>query len=215
MEDAEPAEVDLVEVEVKLISGDLLLSLKVPQTCLVRELKLKIEQREGTPYQQQQLLVSGDFTNLQDTAAVGSCGEAADGRLALVLVRNSAYFPADTFTGSKDGYVFRMGPEGLGYYLDTYEDGREPQDPWDGCWIRVIRETSQIVIERGVIYWGQISPVGGRRADAGVTAIGEKASTGFSFEVAGVGFRASLQGPRELLLEAGSDSCVLGAWARA
>ncbi|CAE7254503.1 uxs1 [Symbiodinium sp. CCMP2592] len=197
-EGEEPSEgtARLIEVEVSLMSGDTLKDLSVPDTCLISELKLRLEQREGIPHQQLQLLLPGVFQNLEDQQTVKDC-DVSGGRLQLILVRNSSFFPSKTFTGSKEGYIFTSRDQGVGYYIDSYEEGmgRGASDPWDGLWEdpldRGTGTTTTIIIERGTVFWGAI-------ADSRVSTIVEKSENQFTVQSKSVRFRATLAGPDDL-----------------
>lgn len=39
----------------------------------------------------------------------------------LVSERQAPFISSDKFAGKKEGYVFKMDSEGLGYYLDRYQ----------------------------------------------------------------------------------------------
>eukprot|EP00439_Symbiodinium_sp_Y106_P050231 s1102_g6.t1 len=193
-EDEEPktGTARLVEVEVSPMSGDTLEDLSVPDTCLISELKLLLEKREGIPHQQLQLLLAGVFQNLEDQQTVKDC-DVSGGRLQLILVRNASFWPSKTFNGSKEGYIFTCRDQGVGYYIDSYEDwmGRGASDPWDGLWES--GDGTTIVIQRGTIFWGLVG-------DSRVSLIVEKAENEFTlqYQHGSKSFRATLAGPDDL-----------------
>lgn len=61
-----------------------------------------------------------------------------------------------------EGYAFKMGEEGLGYYNDEYQREEGPKaDPWDGLWqfterARGVHHATPrtVIIARGKVYWG-------------------------------------------------------------
>ena len=135
------------------INGQSVAVIPVPLTMLVSELKDAIQAKEGTPKAQQQLLRPGDFSKLDDTRCIAELGELGD-TLDLILVRLANFFPSEKFDGVKQGYAFKMGEDGLGYYHDEYQDGEgSSRDGWDGLWVPAAG-TSSVIIERGKIYLG-------------------------------------------------------------
>ncbi|CAK9022644.1 UDP-glucuronic acid decarboxylase 1 (UDP-glucuronate decarboxylase 1) (UGD) (UXS-1) [Durusdinium trenchii] len=108
------------EVNMSLITGQTIATLSVPMTTLLGELKQKVSQQDGTNPRQLQLLVPGDFAQLTDEQAVADLGPL-ESKLDLILVRNAGFFKSEKFEGVKEGYAFKLGEEGLGYYLDEYQ----------------------------------------------------------------------------------------------
>ncbi|CAE7314823.1 HMGB13 [Symbiodinium natans] len=108
----------LIEVEVTQMSGDALASLSLLGTCVIRDVKLELERQQGIPHQQAQLVVPGAFNKLEDHKTIADCG-VSGGKLPLILVRNSGFLPSKRFDGSLEGYVFKLGDQGLGYYIDS------------------------------------------------------------------------------------------------
>eukprot|EP00913_Durusdinium_trenchii_P005472 g5100.t1 len=106
-----------LEVNMSLITGQTIATLSVPMTTLLGELKQKVSQQDGTNPRQLQLLVPGDFAQLTDEQAVADLGPL-ESKLDLILVRNAGFFKSEKFEGVKEGYAFKLGEEGLGYYLD-------------------------------------------------------------------------------------------------
>ncbi|CAE7238411.1 wrn [Symbiodinium natans] len=110
----------LIEVEVTQMSGEALASLSLRGTCVIRDVKLKLERQQGIPHQQAQLVVPGAFNKLEDHKTIADCG-VSGGKLLLILVRNSGFLPSKRFDGSLEGYVFKLGDQGLGYYIDSMQ----------------------------------------------------------------------------------------------
>jgi hypothetical protein len=61
---------------------------------------------------------------------VGRGSKGSDGGGPVTSTSEGAsqqYIRAEKFKGKKDGYVFQMGPHGLGYYYDQYQRQASPQ----------------------------------------------------------------------------------------
>jgi hypothetical protein len=69
-------------------------------------------------------MMEDHFDRMLATDGLVGRGAKGDGRSTAPARDSGAsqqYIRADKFQGRKDGYVFQMGPHGLGYYYDQYQ----------------------------------------------------------------------------------------------
>eukprot|EP00931_Biecheleriopsis_adriatica_P094771 TRINITY_DN68389_c0_g1_i1.p1 TRINITY_DN68389_c0_g1~~TRINITY_DN68389_c0_g1_i1.p1 ORF type:complete len:208 (-),score=39.07 TRINITY_DN68389_c0_g1_i1:104-727(-) len=160
----------LLEVILSSLTGEERAKLSASPDDEVSVLQSKIAEAEGTPVWQQRLLLQG--TILESNQKLGHYGPFDDNVLCVTLVRRSIFMPAEGFQGSRPGYSFKTGDQGLGYYVDEYEErraGSVATSPYDGYWLT---EGSTVVIEGGVIFWSmhnttQLEEIGPTQFSAG------------------------------------------------
>eukprot|EP00930_Biecheleria_cincta_P056110 TRINITY_DN4228_c0_g1_i1.p1 TRINITY_DN4228_c0_g1~~TRINITY_DN4228_c0_g1_i1.p1 ORF type:complete len:206 (+),score=46.38 TRINITY_DN4228_c0_g1_i1:31-648(+) len=146
-----------VQITVNSMSGVDLAVIVIPISASVCMLKGCISKQEGTPTWQQKLLLQG--VTLENPKNIEDYGPFEDGIAEVTLVRAALFIPAESFEGYRAGYAFKLGPEGMGYYMDEYEERRDSSikaQAYDGYWIAggTDQEPTTVVIDGGKIFWG-------------------------------------------------------------
>jgi hypothetical protein len=108
-----------LEVAITLLSGSRVATVTAYTEDSVATLKDQVAKVEGTMGWQQTLLLGS--VELQEEQRLTSYGVSERGALELTLVRKATFCAASSFSGSRRGYVFKTGEQGLGYYIDQYE----------------------------------------------------------------------------------------------
>mmetsp|Transcript_142523 Transcript_142523/g.251500 ORF Transcript_142523/g.251500 Transcript_142523/m.251500 type:complete len:230 (+) Transcript_142523:49-738(+) len=85
---------------------------------LVATLKRQIAQAEGTLSCQQKLLLGTQ--KLDSKATLSEYGPFERSAVELTLIRTTEFISASRFEGCPPGYVFKLGENGLGWYIDKY-----------------------------------------------------------------------------------------------
>eukprot|EP00929_Paragymnodinium_shiwhaense_P017280 TRINITY_DN12635_c0_g1_i7.p1 TRINITY_DN12635_c0_g1~~TRINITY_DN12635_c0_g1_i7.p1 ORF type:complete len:239 (-),score=14.76 TRINITY_DN12635_c0_g1_i7:224-940(-) len=175
---AEPtsAEVDvpMQDIMVTAISviGNVLLDSAEFSTCdTIQDVKEAIERNDGGAVWSQRLLLANTMEELANDRALSGC-DSEDGHLHLTVISQDRFRPAEGWDGRQEGYVFKMGAEGLGYYLDE-NNPPHPRSPLDGKWIKEgirsnLRNESQhyVLVDAGKIWLRDptvLQPLGSNR----------------------------------------------------
>lgn len=109
---------DDFEIEVIRMGGSNT-TCRVPASMTVAALKADIESAGGPPVAQQRLLLGAE--EMMDGQTLIQYGPFEGGKAELMLISMRAFIQSVVFEGSRAGYCFRLGDQGLGYYLEVEE----------------------------------------------------------------------------------------------
>eukprot|EP00747_Dinoflagellata_sp_TGD_P178973 gnl/TRDRNA2_/TRDRNA2_28960_c0_seq1.p1 gnl/TRDRNA2_/TRDRNA2_28960_c0~~gnl/TRDRNA2_/TRDRNA2_28960_c0_seq1.p1 ORF type:complete len:211 (+),score=23.93 gnl/TRDRNA2_/TRDRNA2_28960_c0_seq1:63-695(+) len=106
-----------VRVVLTSITGDTAASISAFENDTVATFKKMYARSKGMHGTGHLQLLLGT-TELINEHTLGSYGPFENSTITLTLVRRGNFWPATTWEGRHDGFVFKLGEHGLGYYSD-------------------------------------------------------------------------------------------------